>query len=368
MRIQYAQCWEDPRTLEQALQISPGDDVVSIASGGDNTLALLLDNPRSLAAVDLNPAQLALVELKMRAIERLDYDQFVRFVGAGESRERYRLYQMVRPALSEPAKAYWDQNPGALRRGIIHCGRFEDYFRIFRRAVLPLIHGRPTVRSLLKLSSLEDQERFYEQVWSNRRWLRLFRIFFGRFLLGHLGRDPSYFRYVTLDKVAEVLLGRARHGLTEIPIPDNYFIEYILTGKYRHPDRSHPYLQPSNFQIIKENIGRLRLVRMDFEAYLKTLPARSVSKFNLSDIFEYMSEAQVESALRQIRRVSRPGARLAFWTLFVPRRVPPSLADQISPCPRESKKLHFQARSFFYGSFCLWTVQDRHGRQIEAEI
>ncbi len=358
MRIQYAQCWEDPRTLERALRISPEDDVVSIASAGDNTLALLLNKPSSLVAVDLNPAQLALVELKMRAIERLDHDQFVRFVGARESQERDRLYRTVRPALSERAKAYWDQNPDALRRGIIHCGRFENYFRIFRRAVLPLIHGRPTVRSLLELSSLEDQGRFYEQVWNNRRWLRLFRVFFGRFLLGHLGRDPSYFRYVTLDKVAEVLLARARHGLTEIPIPDNYFIEYIFTGRYGRPDRSHPYLQPSNFQVIKENIGRLRLVHMDFEAYLKTLPARSVSKFNLSDIFEYMSEAQVESALREIRRVSRPRARLAFWTLFIPRRVPPSLTDQIAPCSSESIKLHFQARTFFYGSFCLWTVQD----------
>ncbi|MGZ7066318.1 MAG: DUF3419 family protein, partial [Candidatus Aminicenantales bacterium] len=32
-RIRYAQCWEDPRVLEEALSVGPEDDVVSIASG-----------------------------------------------------------------------------------------------------------------------------------------------------------------------------------------------------------------------------------------------------------------------------------------------------------------------------------------------
>ena len=53
--IQYAQCWEDPRTLLQGLNITEEDDVLSIASAGDNTFAILLENPRSVVAVDRDP-------------------------------------------------------------------------------------------------------------------------------------------------------------------------------------------------------------------------------------------------------------------------------------------------------------------------
>lgn len=356
MKIHYAQCWEDPRPLEGALEVTAGDDVISIGSGGDNTFALLLNQPHSLTAIDRDAAQISLLELKMRAIERLDYDRFVGFVGARPYRERERLYGLIRPSLSDGAKMFWDHNTAHLRKGIIHYGKFETYFRIFRKFVLPLVHSRETVQRLLAASSLAEQRLFYSRVWNNGRWQRLFRIFFGKFLLGHLGRDPSYFRYVRLDKVADVLHERARHALTEIPIRDNYYLEYILTGKNGHLEVAHPYLQPSNFPALKNNLGRLNLVCADLKTHLKSLPPESVSKFNLSDIFEYLSDAEVESHLREIRRVSRPGAKLAFWTLFIPRPLPPALKDQIVPSPSWTEKLFFDARTFFYGSFCSWQV------------
>jgi len=354
--IHYAQCWEDPRTLEEALAVTPGDDVVSIASGGDNTLALLLKGPRSVMAVDRSPAQIHLVELKLRSIEHLSYEEFTGFVGARPSGDRLKIYCDLRPSLSERARAYWDGNQGALTRGIIHSGKFERYFGIFRRRVLPLIHGRETVRRLLATASVAEQREFYERDWDNRRWQMLFRVFFGKFLLGRLGRDPAFFRYVTLDKVAATLLGRARHALTEIPIRDNYFIEYILTGNYNRPGSGPPWLRAENFPALKANAGRLKLVCAGLTEYLGSLNAESVSKFNLSDVFEYMSESEVEAALRQVCRVSNRDGRLAFWTLFVPRAVPQGLAGRLNPLAGVEERLLFEARAFFYGTFRVWTV------------
>ncbi len=354
--IRYAQCWEDPRALEDALALTARDDVLSIASGGDNTLALLLKGPRSVTAVDHNPAQLHLVELKIRAVEHLDYEEFAAFVGARPSGERLSTYGKLRPSLSEAARGYWDGNPGALAGGIIHCGKFERYFGVFRRRVLPLIHGRRTVGRLLASSSVEEQRAFYERTWDNRRWRMLFRVFFGKFLLGRLGRDPSYFRYVTLDKVAATLLGRARHALAELPIRDNFYIEYILTGNYHRLDSAPPWLRPGNFAALKENAGRVRMVRAGLTEHLASLAPGSASKFNLSDIFEYMSAAEVEAALREVCRVSGRGGRLAFWTLFVPRTVPEPLAGRLHPMAGFENRWPAEARAFFYGGFRAWDV------------
>lgn len=354
--IHYAQCWEDPRAVEEAFAITPEDDVVSIASGGDNTFALLLKGPRSVTAVDRNPVQLHLVELKIRSIELLSHEEFAGFVGARPTRDRWKIYHDLRSSLSEAARDYWDWNREAVAGGIIHCGKFERYFGIFRRRVLPLIHGRETVQRLLALSSIGEQREFYERTWDNRRWRMLFHVFFGKFLLGHLGRDPSYFRYVTLDKVAGTLLRRARHALTEIAIRNNHFIEYILTGTYSRPETAPPWLQPGNFAELKKHVGRLKLVCSGLTEYLSSLAAGSASRFNLSDIFESMSEPEVEAALQEVCRVSTQGGRLAFWTVFVPRAVPGALEGRLTPLAGPEDKWLFEARAFFYGSFRAWTV------------
>ena len=356
--IRYAQCWEDPTPLTRGLRITPGDDVVSIASGGDNSFALLLHNPRSLAVVDSNPAQLFLVELKIRAVQELDYENFVDFVGARPCRHRQRLYTALRASLTDQARSYWDGQAEGLQQGIIHCGKFESYLRIFSRYVVPLIHRRRTVRKLLAPASREGQRIFYDEVWNNRRWRWLFRVFFGRFLLGHLGRDPSYFRYVALDDVGEELLRRTQHGLTEVPTGDNAFLEYILTGRYSDLETAHPYLRESNFASLKANVGRVQLVHGSLEDHLAGLQPSTVSKLNLSDIFEYMSDDAYELALREILRVCRPSARLGLWTLFIPRAIPPSLADRIRSVSSitESGERFASSRTFFYGGFHLWKV------------
>lgn len=358
-RIRYAQCWEDPRTLTQALKINPKDDVVSIASGGDNSFALLLKNPKSLAVVDFNPAQIFLVELKIRAIQKLDYADFVGFIGACACQNRLQLYSYLRSSLRDQAREYWDMETQSLLKGIIHCGKFERYFSVFRQLVLPLIHHQKTVRRLLKTSSLKEQWTFYDEVWNNRRWQWLFHIFFGEFLLGHLGRDPSFFQYVNLDNIAEELLRRTRRGLTEISIQNNFFIEYILTGEYSHLEKAHPYLRESNFDFLKEHVGRVCLVMGSLQNYLSSLQPETISKLNLSDIFEYMSDDDFECLLHDILRVCRDDAKLAYWTLFIPRPVPSNFANCIDLCSSSSEKLFAAARTFFYGSFGLWHVARR---------
>jgi S-adenosylmethionine-diacylglycerol 3-amino-3-carboxypropyl transferase len=365
MEIRYAQCWEDPEILMQALEVTARDDVLSIASGGDNSFALLLKHPKSLTAIDRNPAQLFLVELKMRAIQEFDFEDFVGFVGVRPCHRRRQLYASLRTRLGEKARGYWDGREDEIEKGVIHSGRFERYFAIFRRFVLPLIHNRKTVQQFLSAPSLQEQQIFYERVWSNRRWRFLFQVFFGKFLLGYLGRDPSFFKYVTLETVGRELLRRTRRGLTEIPIGSNYFVEYILTGHYRHLETTHPYLRESNFQPLKEHTGDLKLICSSLEEYLGKLPPESISKFNLSDIFEYMSDEVFEKTLREILRVAREGSKLAYWTLFAPRPVPPRLARRIRL--RSFVSGGTPARTFFYGSFCLGELSERK-RFLSEEI
>ncbi len=76
----------------------------------------------------------------MRGLRTLDYNDFVDFVGAQPCQYRERLYASLRASLSEIARRYWDPQPEAIRKGVIHHGKFEKYFACFRQLILPPAH------------------------------------------------------------------------------------------------------------------------------------------------------------------------------------------------------------------------------------
>src|SRR5204862_2902217 len=93
-------------------------------------------------------------------------------------------------------RAFWDAHRDDVQNGIGTAGKFERYFKLFRRRVLPLVHVRRTVNQLLRGGTREERAAFFRQQWDTCRWRLMFRVFFSRFLMGRLGRDPSFFAYV----------------------------------------------------------------------------------------------------------------------------------------------------------------------------
>jgi S-adenosylmethionine-diacylglycerol 3-amino-3-carboxypropyl transferase len=365
-RIDYAQCWEDHSILRQGLAITPEDDVLSIASGGDNTFALLLDRPRRIIAIDRNPAQLYLVELKARAIEHLAYEEFIGFVGAVECGHRAVIYRQLRSSLRPSTRAFWDRNVPAIAEGVLGAGRFERYLAAFRSLVLPCAPGRRAVTALLQADSLQEQRAIYERWWNTRRWRLLFRIAFSRFLLGRYARSGDAFRCVPASDIGSTLLGRARFGLTTSAIAENHFLQYILTGRYANLESSHAYLSPANFSHLKERISLIEMVEDNVAEFLRTVPPGSLSAFNLSDVFEYLNDEEFTALLGQLLRAGRQSARLAFWTVFVPRSIPGSFRDCIMPNPLPFGVKPWHDRGFFYQSFNSWRIGRQRSRMLTA--
>ncbi len=356
LKIHYSQCWEDPRPSLEALEINPGDDVLSIASGGDNSFALLLDHPRSLTIVDHNPAQLFMFELKMRAIEHLDYDGLLGFVGVNASPDRARTYSTLRPSLTEAARDFWDGHLSLVRHGLLFAGKYERFFRAMRRYVLPFVHQRRTARAFLSCSTIEEQVAFYEKTWTNRRWRTLFRHVFGKHVFGRMGRDPSFYRYVFIPDTGTYFYQRTTESIAVRPIRENPYFAFFLAGNYLWPESYPLWLQRNNFPSLKEQRGRIRLIGGSLEDVLARQKPGAFSKYNLSNIFEYMTGEAFEAALRQLVRVSRPDARLAFWTLFVPRPIPETLAGRFVPVNPGGGNLPIRSSRSPYEDFWVWRI------------
>lgn len=160
-QIRYAQCWEDAEILLEALDIRPGDTCLSIASAGDNALALLTQDPARVVALDLSPAQLACLELRVAAYRELEHEELLVLMGSHPGSDRPALYQRCRSQLSSDVRYFWDTHPTEIEQGIGHAGKFERYFDLFRRRMLPLVHSRRTVARLLQGGPPEQCELFY---------------------------------------------------------------------------------------------------------------------------------------------------------------------------------------------------------------
>jgi S-adenosylmethionine-diacylglycerol 3-amino-3-carboxypropyl transferase len=351
--IRYAQCWEDADVLLEALNIQPDSTCLSIASAGDNAMAMLSKGPRRVVAIDINPAQLAALELRVAAFRELKHPEVLALIGSVGSHERAELYRCCRKHLSAAARDYWDQRPKMVQAGIGSAGRFENFFRIFRTRVLPLIHSHRIVEQLLARKSYSERNRFYETEWNTIRWRTLFRVFFSRLMLGRLGRDPEFFRYVE-GEVAERLLQRTRYALTELDPAANPYLQWIFTGL--HSSNNLPYaLRAENFDAIRARLDRLEWRCCSLEQYLESSPD-FIDAFNLSDIFEYISLPSYQRLLRVLSQCAKPGARLAYWNMLVPRKRPQSLAAFLRPLTNLSDSLFRRAKTFFYGAFVLEEV------------
>jgi len=347
--VRYANVWEDAEVLRAALVPAPGKRMLSIASAGDNAFALLAAGAEVVAA-DLSPAQLALVDLKRAAILRLGHAETLAFLGVRQGEDRRSVYERLEHDLTEPTREFWRGRLAEVTEGVIHHGKFEGYFRLFRERVLPLIHRRQTVLGLLAERDDAGRREFYRREWDNLRWRLLFRIFFSRFAMGRLGRDPEFFRYVE-GSVAERILSRAEYALTRLPAHSNPYLEYILRGNFKN---ALPfYLRPEVFADVKRNLDRLTLFEGPVDEAALAHRGAGFDGFNLSDIFEYLDPAASAAVYGKLLETARPGARIAYWNMLVPRRLREAFPGRVNSLDAEAKDLFARDLAFFYSAFVL---------------
>ncbi len=340
--LRYSNCWEDADLLIEGLEVRQGERVLSIGSAGDNCFSLLSCGPSKVVAVDMNRTQLHLIALKKAAFKVLDYEDFLEFLGFDASGRRWTFYLSLRDALDAEVRNYWDTKRDGIEAGVIHCGKFEHYFSLFRRYVLPRVHSQKKVRELFYPKSAAAQKAFYNRHWNTFRWRFLFRLFFSKYLMGRLGRDPVFLEQVEGNVGASILERAGRH-LSSSDCTSNYFLAFILRGTFFN-GLPH-YARRESFERIKSQLDRLVLHHGMMEEVFEEFSEFDV--FNCSDIFEYMPPEQFIKTADILIHHGSPQARYAYWNLLVPRSLA-SVDARVRPDTSLSESLTRRDKCFFY--------------------
>jgi len=177
--------------------------------------------------------------------------------------------------------------------------------------------------------------------------------------MGRLGRDPEFFRHVE-GSVADRILARTRHALTELAPAENPYLHWILTGT--HGDALPLALRPEHFDTIRNRLDRLEWHLEPLDTAANRLGPASVDRFNLSDVFEYLSPTESDALFTSLATAARPGGRLAYWNMLAPRARPESLAHRLCPLASLGPELLALDKAFFYSRFLVDEVVDGEPR------
>ena len=349
--ILYAQCWEDPEMDRAAFKIRPGDVVFSITSGGCNALTFLLDNPKEVICLDLNKYQNYLLSLKINAFRILSHHETLELFGIIPSGRRWELYKRINPVLPTEEQIYWRRHRRAISKGIIHCGRYERYLHLLKK-IFRIIVGKKVINDLFNLTSINERSELFTRKWNNKRWKIFCRIFLSR-TFASLLFDKSFYKYLepsfSFEKYYQLAVKKA---VTELPVQENYFLAYILFGNFYNGNLP-PYLKEENYNLIGDRIDRIKMFTSGCLKYFESLPEGFISKFNFTNIFEWMSMPEFSNLMKETIRVAKNNAVITYRNHLVTRNRPECFADQIIPDQDLAAELHKRDRSFIYKAYVV---------------
>ena len=356
-RLIFSHNWEDPAADEQALRLKRGDTIFTITSGGCNTLGFLRFEPEAIYCVDINPAQTYLMELKKAAITCFSHEELLEFMGLRERRHRLEMYKRLRGWLSPEAQQFWQKHRKVICRGIIMSGRYERFSKI-AGMVIRFLQGRSQTQHFFQLTSLEEQEVFYNKTWDTKRWHSIFALLFNKKRLAAKGLNSDYFHFDDgSSSFSESFYIRASHAMKNIPVASNYFLSLYLLGHYYDENHVPDYLQKKNYEVIKNNIGRIHPVTGDSKYWLQKQPTGLFNAMSLSNICELMDDNDTCKLFTEVARTAKNGARIIFRNLMVPREVPERLRSHIVKDEVESGRLQQMDRSFVYSKVAAYQIK-----------
>ncbi len=170
--------------------------------------------------------------------------------------------------------------------------------------------------------------------------------------MGRLGRDPAFFDHVE-GSLADHVARRLRHAGVDLDPSGNPYLHWILKGT--HGAALPLAWRPEHFDTIRSRVDRLDLRCGALEAFVAT--GEKADGFNLSDIFEYMPPDVFASVYGSILGAANPDARLVYWNMMVPRRVPSIHAQKVERLIEVEASGKAADKAFFYSDFVVERVR-----------
>lgn len=346
-KLNYSFGNEDWQTEQKALKIKPDDRLLCITASGDRPLNLLCNPCKEIVAIDANPVQNHLLRLKIAAMQTLEYEEFLDFLGINP--QVNRIHTLSKLPLKHDSMNYWHHNKNMIDKGILYQGTLEKMSKKVSTTV-KFLRGKK-IEKLFNFHDLESQKQFLETHWNssfiNKTVLRhCLNVALSPFMAKYILRDPGL--YVSPDlKPGSYIYERLNTTLQRYLANESPLLSLLFYGQVK-AKAFPPYLTAKGIEKIKPQLDQISIKTMNVISYLEECPDESFNCFSLSDIASYMSQQEFNRLMFAIYRTARPGARFSIRQFISTHKIPTLLNKAFIRDTALELELEKEDRCFVY--------------------
>lgn len=337
---------EDWKVEEQALQVNAGDRVVCVTASGDRSMHLLMTDCREVVSIDMNPIQNYLLELKLAALNHLEYEPYLAFLGCLKSPHRLSLFDQIKNQLSPQALAFWINNKKMITKGVIYQGRIERLTALTSLFFKTVSFRK--VATLFSLQNLEEQKQYVSKHWDKKSLRKFFEWAINPRFLSVILNDPGLNSFIDYtSKPGTYIYERMIRYLNYHLAKDSILLQLLFTGKIQAQSYL-PYLTFEGYQKIKNNTYKLQIKTDNISHYLNKSDGQAFDAFSLSDIASYMPQSAFENLLHGIFHSANSNASFCIREFMSNRQIPFSLSPHFQRDQQLEQKLEKEETNFVY--------------------
>lgn len=336
---------EDWRTEEEALDIQPQDQVLCITASGDRPLNLLTRECQKIVCIDANSVQNHLLQLKVAALNALDYQTYLSFLGAIPGKGRKQTLQLLLPYMDSKAARFWIKHEKMVVKGVLYQGSVERLTSIAAR-MFSLVRGKK-IKRLFGMNNIEEQRKFLREEWDSYFLRKFFNVILNTFLSRMIIEDPGLINYGCDIKPGNYIYDRIHTSLDRELAKKNPLLSLLLRGKVSQEAFS-PYLTEMGTQAIKPRLSALEIHTADIIDYLESIAEPTFDVFSLSDVASYMSYPNFIRLLKGVIKTAKPGARFCLRQFLSSYEIPANLQSYFMRDKSLEKRLERLDNCFVY--------------------
>lgn len=363
-RLSYSLGNEDWATEQEALQIKPQDRILCITASGDRPLNLLLNPCQNLVSIDANKIQNYLLDLKVIAMQQLDYDHYLSFLGVQPDLHRSKKLKALASHMPRESSQFWLKNEKLIEKGILYQGAIE---RLTKKAsIIFSLLKQDKINKLFAINDLEEQKIFIQQHWNTPFLKKVFEWILNPFLTKLFLHDPGLYDHVNNSiKPGTYIYNRMHASLNRYLAKENPLLSLILKGEI-FQEAFPPYLTQQGTEIIKKRLGCLSIHTADIVDYVESSPEASFDCFSLSDVASYLKYEDFVRLLKGVHKAAKPGARFSIRQFLSFHEIPLELRPYFKRDSALEECLEKKDRCFVYRFMVGQVVKDSQSCYIDS--
>ncbi|WP_373497143.1 DUF3419 family protein [Aquiflexum sp.] len=313
--IYYSHINEDSEPERNWLSKFSKSSLVVVVGSGERVIALM-DNPSvvELNLVDINLEAIFLFQLKIQALQILEVEDYLKFIGHFESEKQFRksCYRKIENKLPDDCSNYWNQRLSSIEKGILYVGHFESFLDRIRPLLLFFLGN-----GFLKIFEGKSIEKYS---FSALKWEVLSYFFSKKWVYRLLGNKDSAFigRESVVGYIPETIAKNIYQGKAD----SNFMMHLIFKGHLRDMDMRHlpeslqeNILQEVKNRILNKNL-KIKYIHGDLLEFANQ--NKGDSFFSCSDILSFENS---DYLFRLLDAISKGEENLIVFRSFIANRL-----------------------------------------------